>query len=102
MAFEILKSGVHPPAAMEEPLTDTTAEGPVGIGERNCDRPAQKPAGERRRLARYECLDCGQVGPAAELRSHAERGECKDFRVTTTVLSADGKLLDECVEVCQI
>ena len=64
--------------------------------------PGSPNIGERRRLARYECLDCGQVGPAAELRSRAERGKCKDFRVTTTVLSADGKLLDECVEVCQI
>jgi hypothetical protein len=61
-----------------------------------------KPVIERRLVARYECMDCGQVGPAAELRSHATCEGCKNFRVTTTVLSADGKLLDELVEVCQI
>ena len=69
-------------------------------GSRN--RPDRTPAGERHPVARYECLDCGQVGPAPELRSHAESGGCKNFRVITTLLSADGKLLDECVEVCQI
>ena len=60
------------------------------------------PVAKRDRVARLECLDCGEVGPAAELRSHAESGACKNFRVVTTISSAGGRVLDERVEVCQI
>ena len=60
-----------------------------------------KPAGERRLMVRYECMDCGQIGSAVELRSHAQREGCKNFRVRTALLSMDGKLLDERVEVSQ-
>jgi hypothetical protein len=60
-----------------------------------------RPAGERRLVAHYECMDCGQIGSAVELRSHAQRGECRNFRVRTKLSSMDGKLLDERVEVSQ-
>jgi hypothetical protein len=60
-----------------------------------------KPDGERQLVARYECMDCGQVGSDVDLRSHAERGGCRNFRVTTILVSPNGKLLDERVEVCQ-
>jgi hypothetical protein len=64
-------------------------------------RPVFHRTGQQH-LARYECLECGQVGPAADRRLHAESGACTNFRVITTVSSAHGKLLDERVEVCQI
>jgi hypothetical protein len=60
-----------------------------------------KRAGERRLVPRSECMDCGQIGSAVELRSHAQREGCKNFRVRTKLLSMDGKLLDERVEVSQ-
>ena len=60
-----------------------------------------KRAGERRLVARRECMDCGQIGYAVELRSHAQREGCKNFRFTTRLSSMDGQLLDERVEVSQ-
>ena len=59
------------------------------------------PDGERPLVALYECMDCGQVGSDVDLRSHAEGGGGRNFRITTTLVSLDGKLLDERVEVCQ-
>jgi hypothetical protein len=60
------------------------------------DHPAHRSLVER-----YECMDCGQVGPAADLRRHAAQDGCRNFRTTTTRVSSTGKLLDERVEVCQ-
>jgi hypothetical protein len=52
-------------------------------------------------VERYECMDCGHVGPAADLRSHAAQDVCRNFRTTTTRVSSTGRLLDELVEVGQ-
>jgi len=60
------------------------------------DRPAYRGL-----VGRYECMDCGHIGPAADLRSHAAQDGCRNFRTTTTRVSSTGKLLDERVEVCQ-
>jgi hypothetical protein len=60
------------------------------------DHPAHQGLVER-----YECMDCGHVGRASDLRSHAAQGGCRNFRTTTTRMSPNGRLLDERVEVCQ-
>ena len=60
------------------------------------DHPAHRSLVER-----YECMDCGQVGSGADLRSHAAQNGCRNFRTTTTRVSASGRLLDERVEVSQ-
>ncbi len=83
-------------------LVGPAGDPPVGLFHLGRDYTNAKPPGERDRVARFECLDCGEVGPAAELRSHAESGACKNFRVVTTISSAGGRVLDERVEVCQI
>ena len=64
---------------------------------RSVDRPAHQGLVER-----YECMDCGHVGPASDLRSHAAQDGCRNFRTTTTRVSSTGRLLDELVEVCQL
>ena len=61
------------------------------------DHPAHQDLVER-----YECMDCGHVGPAADLRSHAAQDGCRNFRTTTTRVSSTGRILDELVEVCQL
>ena len=61
------------------------------------DHPAHQGLVER-----YECMDCGHVGPASDLRSHAAQDGCRNFRTTTTRVSPNGRLLDERVEVCQL
>ena len=53
-------------------------------------------------VARYECTDCGHVGPAADLQLHAAQDRCRNFRTTTTRLSPNGSFLDERVDVCQL
>ena len=60
------------------------------------DHPAHQGLVER-----YECMDCGHVGPAANLRSHAAQDECHNFRTTTTRVSPHGRFIDERIEVCQ-
>ena len=53
-------------------------------------------------VARYECMDCGQVGPHPELLPHAKLAGCRNFRTTTSRWSPQGRLLDERVEVRQL
>ena len=60
------------------------------------DNPAHQGLVER-----YECMDCGHVGPAADLRLHVAQDRCRNFCTTTTRVSSTGRLLDERVEVCQ-
>ena len=61
------------------------------------DHPAHQDLVER-----YQCMDCGHLGPAADLRSHAELDGCRNFRTTTAHVSRNGMLFDERVEVCQL
>ena len=60
-----------------------------------------RPDGERHLVARYECMDCGQVGSDVDLRSHAQSEGCKNFRTTTTLMSSSGRFLGERIEVTQ-
>ena len=58
---------------------------------------------KRRTIVAYECLDCDYVGSSSvDAKLHAEDIGCKNFRVTTKVLSASGECIDELVEVYQI
>ncbi len=57
---------------------------------------------ERRKLVSYECLDCGHVGRAKDAKHHAVTAGCRNFRVTTLIVSANGKVVDEFVEVFQL
>ncbi len=57
---------------------------------------------ERRKLVSYECMDCGHVGTAEDAKHHAVTAGCRNFRVTTLIVSANGKVVDECVEVFQL
>ena len=57
---------------------------------------------ERRKLVSYECLECGHVGTAEDAKHHAATAGCRNFRVTTLIVSANGKVVDEFVEVFQL
>ena len=57
---------------------------------------------ERRKLVSYECMDCGHVGSAEDAKHHAETAGCRNFRVTTLIVSENGKVVDELVEVFQL
>jgi hypothetical protein len=54
------------------------------------------------RTIRRECLDCGLVASAEELRRHAEVTGCRTFRRTTLVVSPEGKFVDKLIEVYQL
>ncbi len=57
---------------------------------------------ERRKLVSYECLKCGHVGSAEDAKNHAVTVGCRHFRVTTLVVSENGRVVDELVEVFQL
>ncbi len=57
---------------------------------------------ERRKLVSYECLKCGHVGSAEDAKNHAVTVGCRNFRVTTLVVSENGRVVDELVEVFQL
>ncbi len=57
---------------------------------------------ERRKLVSYECMDCGHVGSAEDAKHHAVTSGCRNFRVTTLIVSENGKAVDEFVEVFQL
>ncbi len=57
---------------------------------------------QRRKLVSYECMDCGHVGSAEDAKHHAVTAGCSDFRVTTLIVSENGKVLDELVEILQL
>ncbi len=57
---------------------------------------------ERRKLVSYECLECGHVGSAEDAKIHAVTAGCRNFRVTTLIVSENGKVVDELVEVFQL
>jgi len=60
------------------------------------------PMSERRKLVSYECMDCGHVGSAEDAKQHAVTVGCRNFRVTTLIVSENGKVVDELVEVFQL
>ncbi len=47
---------------------------------------------DSRKLVSYECLDCGYAGSAKD----------EDFRLTTLIISKNGKVIDEVVEILQL
>ncbi len=57
---------------------------------------------KRQTIVTCECLDCNYVGSPLDAKRHAEDRGCKNFRVTTRVLSASGEYIDELVEVYRI
>ncbi len=57
---------------------------------------------EKRKLVSYECMDCGHVGSAEDAKHHAVTAGCRNFRVTTLIVSENGKVVDELVEVFQL
>ncbi len=57
---------------------------------------------ERRKLVSYECLECGHVGPAEDAKNHAATVGCRNFRVITLIVSENGRVVDELVEVFQL
>ncbi len=57
---------------------------------------------ERRKLVSYECLDCGHAGSAKDVKRHVETTGCKNFRLTTLIISKNGKVIDEVVEIFQL
>ena len=57
---------------------------------------------ERRKLVSYECLECGHVGSAEDAKNHAVTAGCRNFRVTTLIVSENGEVVDELVEVFQL
>ncbi len=57
---------------------------------------------DSRKLVSYECLNCGHAGSAKDVKRHAETTGCKDFRLTTLIISKNGKVIDEVVEILQL
>ncbi len=57
---------------------------------------------ERRKLVSYECMDCGHVGSAEDAKHHAVTAGCRNFRVITLIVSENGKVVDELVEILQL
>ena len=43
-------------------------------------------------VERYECMDRGHVGRAADLRSRAAQEECRTFRSTTATVPGRARL----------